>query len=145
MNKNRAMDLLMNVLNDEFEELQENENCKAWACERFGISEEEYEEIFNHSNKEILFMVEESGNGRHEGMFTTSFGLYDDLQSALRRYEEERQLVLTGDAFFLKPEIDSGNYTESKLISSNGNELPCLSIETDWENYELYICEVEKG
>ena len=47
--------------------------------------------------------------------------------------------------FFLKEELDKGNYTEHNLIPTNRQELPCFSIETEWEFYELYVCICENG
>ena len=46
---------------------------------------------------------------------------------------------------FLKEELDKGNYTEHNLIPTNRQELPCFSIETEWEFYELYVCICENG
>ena len=47
--------------------------------------------------------------------------------------------------FFLKDELEKGNYTEHDLISTENIVMPCLSIETDWEYYELYVCICENG
>ena len=47
--------------------------------------------------------------------------------------------------FFLKDELEKGNYTEHNLISTEKIVMPCLSIETDWEYYELYVCICENG
>ena len=144
MKRNRIIELLRNVLEFEFEELSPYEHTpKQWAMEKFDISEEEYNEIFK-PKKNFCYMVEETGRNRHEfEPFTTSFGLYETLEDALERYKKEREDVLNGDYFYMREEILNGDYVESETISSNGVKLPLFSIESDEENYELYICEVE--
>ena len=144
MNKSRSLEILRKVLEFEYEELAD-ENHKLWAMDMFDISAEEYDEIFGEPKKEVLFMVEEQGRSIHEGEFNTFFGLYDNLESALVRYNQERDDVLNGDCFFMREEVKNGDLIESETISSNGIHLPLLSIESDEEFYELYICEVEKG
>lgn len=144
MKKDRVIEILRNVLEFEFEELNPYEHTpKQWAMEKFDISEEEYNEIFE-PKKNLCYMVEETGRDRHEiEPFTTSFGLYENLEDALERYKQEREDVLNGDNFFMREEVENGDYIESETISSNGVKLPIIQMNNDEEYYELYICEVE--
>ena len=143
MRTDRLLEILKKVLEFEFEELQEGEDHKEWACEMFDIADEEYKEIFE-PKKKICFMVEETGKDRHDlEPFTTRFGLYETLEDAFFRYNQEKEDVLKGDNFFMREEVENGDYEESETISSNGVKMPILSMSNDEEHYELYICEVE--
>ena len=143
MKTDRLLEILKKVLEYEFEELQEGEDHKEWACKMFDITEEEYQEIYE-PKKKICFMVEENGKDRHDlEPFTTRFGLYEKGEDALVRYNQEREDVLNGDYFFMREEVENGDYEESETISSNGVRMPILSMENEEEYYELYICEVE--
>ncbi len=96
-------------------------------------------------NKKFCYIVEEAGRERHEGEFNTKFCVCDTVELAKQRFEEQKAKLLKEEDFFLKEELDNGDFTEHNTISSNGVEMPCLSIETDWEYYELYVCECETG
>ena len=147
MKKNRVIEILRNVLEFEFEELSPYEQTpKQWAMEKFDISEEEYQEIFQEDKKfNFSYLVEERGRERHDGDFHTIYCACDDLETAKKRYEEFKQRLFEEKDFFLKDELEKGNYTEHNLISTEKIVMPCLSIETDWEYYELYVCICENG
>lgn len=147
MKKDRVIKILRNVLEFEFEELNPYEHTpKQWAMEKFDISEEEYQEIFQEDKKfNFSYLVEERGRERHDGDFHTIYCACDDLETAKKRYEEFKQRLFEEKDFFLKDELEKGNYTEHDLISTENIVMPCLSIETDWEYYELYVCICENG
>lgn len=147
MKKDRMIELLRDVLEFEFEELDLDEDIpKEWAMKKFDISEDEYQEIFSEEkNFGFSYIVEERGRERHEGEFHTIYCACDDLETAIKRYEEFKQRLFEENDFFLKEELDKGNYTEHNLIPTNRQELPCFSIETEWEFYELYVCICENG
>lgn len=147
MKIDRVIEILRNVLEFEFEELNPDEHTpKQWAMEKFDISEEEYQEIFQEEKKfNFSYLVEERGRERHDGDFHTIYCACDDLETAKKRYEEFKQRLFEEKDFFLKDELEKGNYTEHDLISTENIVMPCLSIETDWEYYELYVCICENG
>ena len=147
MKRDRIIELLRAVLEFEFEELNTFEHkAKEWAMEKFNISEEEYNEIFQKDKKlNFSYLVEERGRERHDGDFHTIYCVCDDLETARKRYEEYKQRLFEEKDFFLKDELEKGKYTEHDLISEERNVMPCLSIETDWEYYELYVCICENG
>ena len=147
MKKDRVIEILRNVLKFEFEELNPDEHTpKQWTMEKFDISEEEYQEIFQEEKKfNFSYLVEERGRERHDGDFHTIYCACDDLETAKKRYEEFKQRLFEEKDFFLKDELEKGNYTEHDLISTENIVMPCLSIETDWEYYELYVCICENG
>lgn len=147
MKKDRMIELLRDVLEFEFEELDLDEDTpKEWAMKKFDISEDEYQEIFSEEkNFGFSYIVEERGRERHEGEFHTIYCACDNLETAIKRYEEFKQRLFEENDFFLKEELDKGNYTEHNLIPTNRQELPCFSIETEWEFYELYVCICENG
>ena len=147
MKRDRIIELLRAVLEFEFEELNTFEHKpKEWAMEKFNISEEEYNEIFQKDKKlTFSYLVEERGRERHDGDFHTIYCACDDLETAKKRYEEFKQRLFEEKDFFLKDELEKGNYTEHNLISTEKIVMPCLSIETDWEYYELYVCICENG
>ena len=147
MKRDRMIELLRDVLEFEFEELDLDEDTpKEWAMEKFNISEEEYNEIFQKDKKlNFSYLVEERGRERHDGDFHTIYCACDDLKTARKRYEEYKQRLFEEKDFFLKNELEKGNYTEHDLISEERIVMPCLSIETDWEYYELYVCICENG
>lgn len=147
MKKDRMIKLLRDVLEFEFEELDLDEDTpKEWTMRKFDISEDEYQEIFSEEkNFGFSYIVEERGRERHEGEFHTIYCACDDLETAIKRYEEFKQRLFEENDFFLKEELDKGNYTEHNLIPTNRQELPCFSIETEWEFYELYVCICENG
>lgn len=147
MKRDRIIELLRAVLEFEFEELNTIEHTPIeWAMEKFNISEEEYNEIFRKDKKlNFSYLVEERGRERHDGDFHTIYCACDDLETARKRYEEFKQRLFEEKDFFLKDELEKGNYTEHDLISEERIVMPCLSIETDWEYYELYVFICENG
>ena len=115
------IELLRDVLEFEFEELDLDEDTpKEWAMGKFNISEEEYNEIFQKDKKlNFSYLVEERGRERHEGDFHTIYCACDDLDTARKRYEEYKQRLFEEKDFFLKDELEKGNYTEHDLISDD--------------------------
>lgn len=91
----------------------------------------------------FCYIVAESGRERHEGEFFSTFFISDNFDLAIERYNKEKIKLFEEEYFFLKDELENGDYMEHFVISSSGKSLPVFSIETKWENYELYISEME--
>lgn len=93
----------------------------------------------------LYFIVQEQGREKHDGDFNTIFHICEDMEEALRLYEKEKLKLFDDKDFYLRDKLLDCDYFENFNTSSNDNELPCLSIENDWEFYELYVSEFERN
>lgn len=93
---------------------------------------------------EYCYLLEERGRERHEGEFGQTYCACETVESAILMFENELKNILNEKDFFLKDELDKGNFEQITTITLTGEKLPCFSVDNgcgEW--YELYVCRTD--